>query len=83
MQNDKVAKTSSGVIEVRYAYSRRPGAWTQNNNHYVALQEINVGRLHRRPNQTLCSTKRWWGLELPDGAPMCVKCASVKERYKL
>jgi hypothetical protein len=68
-------------IYVATAYHPRPRGWSNVNEHYVASEPLQAGRLRRRAGQALCSTRNFWQLEKSDRPASCPRCIAVLKRH--
>lgn len=70
---------------VAYAYQPRQGANSRGTNHLIAVQAIDVGRLHRKAGDPLCRPARtFWGLDGRSSSDFeanpCQRCAEIRAR---
>lgn len=48
--------------------------------HLHVTEQLDHGRLHRRPGQALCGRDAWMDREPQDGEETCPRCAEIAER---
>lgn len=70
-----------------HAYTPNEQATYGGNDHLLLLVAFDAGRLHRKPGDPLCTTRRFWGLspfspgDKRAGDPTCTRCREMAKRY--